>query len=66
MLLLAGLFLFLAQSDNLTRAEAAKPPTSGRDIFRYDTFGDEQLWTDVLGMQKVVAQLTPAQRCRSD
>ena len=27
----------------------------GRDIFRFDTFGDEQLWTDVLRMHEVVA-----------
>lgn len=32
----------------------------GREIFRFDTFGDEQLWTDVLLMHQVVQQLTPA------
>jgi hypothetical protein len=32
----------------------------GRRIFRYDTFGDEQLWTDVLRMHEVVATLPPA------
>ena len=34
------------------------PPefTSGKDIFRYDTFGDEQVWTDVLGMHEVISQ----------
>lgn len=26
----------------------------GKDIFRYDTFGDETFWTDVLQMNKVV------------
>ena len=36
-----------------TRVDAA-PPT-GREIFRFDTFGDEQLWTDVLGMHQVIA-----------
>ena len=29
-------------------------------IFRYDTFGDEQLWTDVLRMHEVIATVDPA------
>jgi hypothetical protein len=33
---------------------------AGRRIFRYDTFGDEQLWTDVLRMHEVVATIPPA------
>jgi hypothetical protein len=33
---------------------------AGRWIFRYDTFGDEQLWTGVLRMHEVVATLPPA------
>jgi mono/diheme cytochrome c family protein len=32
----------------------------GQEIFRYDTFGDEQLWTDVLRMHEVVATVPPA------
>ena len=32
----------------------------GQAIFRYDTFGDEQLWTDVLRMHEVVATVSPA------
>jgi hypothetical protein len=32
----------------------------GRHIFRYDTFGDEQLWTDVLRMHEVIATVPPA------
>jgi hypothetical protein len=31
----------------------------GRQIFRFDTFGDEQLWTDFLRMHEVVATLDP-------
>jgi mono/diheme cytochrome c family protein len=31
----------------------------GRWIFRFDTFGDEQLWTDVLRMHEVVQKLDP-------
>jgi cytochrome c5 len=30
-------------------------PASGRDIFRFDTFGDEQKWTDTLRMHEVIA-----------
>src|SRR5687767_12461577 len=32
----------------------------GRSIFRFDTFGDEQLWTDTLQMQHVIKNVTPA------
>jgi hypothetical protein len=32
----------------------------GRNIFRYDTFGDEQLWTNVLRMHEVIATVDPA------
>ena len=31
----------------------------GREAFRFDTFGDEQLWTDTLRMQEAVATLSP-------
>jgi len=33
---------------------------NGQQIFRFDTFGDEQLWTDVLRMHEVVATVDPA------
>ena len=32
----------------------------GQTIFRYDTFGDEQLWTDVLRMHEVIETVSPA------
>ena len=32
---------------------------NGQAIFRYDTFGDEQLWTDVLRMHEVIATVPP-------
>ena len=32
----------------------------GQAIFRYDTFGDEQLWTDVLRMHEVIPTIDPA------
>src|SRR5215813_5707543 len=31
----------------------------GKSIFRFDTFGDEQLWTDTLQMQKVISTISP-------
>jgi mono/diheme cytochrome c family protein len=32
----------------------------GQQIFRYDTFGDEQLWTNVLRMHDVIQHVDPA------
>ena len=49
----AGLFLLTAIST------AALGPPPGKQIFRFDTFGDEQLWTDTLQMQKAVSTLSP-------
>jgi hypothetical protein len=34
--------------------------TRRQAIFRFDTFGDEQLWTDVLRMHEAVAKVDPA------
>jgi hypothetical protein len=34
-------------------------PLDGQAIFRFDTFGDEQLWTDVLRMHEVIATVPP-------
>jgi hypothetical protein len=33
---------------------------NGQEIFRYDTFGDEQLWTNVLRMHEVIPAVDPA------
>jgi mono/diheme cytochrome c family protein len=49
----------------LAGAMAAQPDASGksadgRKIFRFDTFGDEQLWTDVLHMPQAIASVSPA------
>jgi mono/diheme cytochrome c family protein len=35
-------------------------PTGGQQVFRFDTFGDEQLWTDTLQMHQAIAQVSPA------
>ncbi len=34
--------------------------SDGKSIFRFDTFGDEQLWTDTLQMQHVIKNVSPA------
>jgi hypothetical protein len=47
----------------LLQAGAAHPRAEepdGQQIFRFDTFGDEQLWTNVLRMHEVVATVDPA------
>ncbi|RPJ67731.1 MAG: hypothetical protein EHM24_20685, partial [Acidobacteria bacterium] len=33
---------------------------TGQEIFRFETFGDEQLWTDVLRMHEALATVAPA------
>ena len=53
------------QQSTPVRTELFKPnhldgARDGRAIFRYDTFGDEQLWTDVLRMHEVIATVPPA------
>ncbi len=35
------------------------PQKQGQDIFRFDTFGDEQLWTDVLQMPQAISKISP-------
>jgi hypothetical protein len=45
----------------LTLGVAARQSSdTGQRIFRYDTFGDEQLWTGVLRMHEVIATVSPA------
>jgi mono/diheme cytochrome c family protein len=41
-------------------ADHRRPPSQdGQAIFRFDTFGDEQLWTGVLRMHEAIAQVDP-------
>jgi len=35
---------------------SAQPQPDGKSIFRFDTFGSEQLWTDVLQMNRVIRE----------
>ena len=37
----------------------AQAAEDGRSIFRFDTFGDEQLWTDVLQIHQALQDVTP-------
>src|SRR5215813_8160650 len=39
--------------------QSQTPTTDGKSIFRFDTFGDEQLWTDTLQMQQVIKNVSP-------
>jgi hypothetical protein len=55
-----------AASDDPPSAVAASDHATalvrlGRAIFRFDTFGDEQLWTGVLRMHEPIATLSPQQ-----
>ena len=50
-----ALLLFLSPSGS---AQGAKLNT-GQEIFRYDTFGDEQLWTDALGLHEAIQSVSP-------
>src|SRR5215467_16358569 len=50
-----SLAILTAASSN---AQSQASP-DGKSIFRFDTFGDEQLWTDTLQMQHALASVTP-------
>jgi len=39
--------------------ERGQRERDGREIFRFDTFGDDQLWTDVLRMHEVIPTVDP-------
>src|SRR5215204_4603953 len=44
----------------LTSAVAhAQSSSDGQSIFRFDTFGDEQLWTDTLRLQEALKTVSP-------
>jgi hypothetical protein len=44
-----------ATAQQLAGQSRADNERSGQAIFRCDTFGDQQLWTDVLRMHEVIA-----------
>jgi hypothetical protein len=47
-------------AENNQRDDGEQRHRDGQAIFRYDTFGDEQLWTNVLRMHDVIATVPPA------
>lgn len=54
--LLAGIIVVfsLTVADCSVAAQGKGGPKDGQAIFRFDTFGDEQLWTDKLRMHEVI------------
>src|SRR5881628_1580173 len=48
------------QQPNPSTSERDAHRREGQNIFRFDTFGDEQLWTDVLRMHEVIPTVDPA------
>src|SRR5215216_6325976 len=46
---------------NRPSAALSATELQGQQIFRYDTFGDEQKWTDQLRLHEIVDKMTPAQ-----
>jgi mono/diheme cytochrome c family protein len=47
------------QNAAASKREFGAPHRDGQAIFRFDTFGDEQLWTDVLRMHEVIPGVDP-------
>ena len=47
------------QRGTASRLKGNQGHRDGQAIFRFDTFGDEQLWTDVLRMHEVIATVPP-------
>ena len=47
-------------AENNQRDDGERRHRDGQAIFRYDTFGDEQLWTNVLRMHEVIATVPPS------
>lgn len=48
------------QSATAPNSERPARDKNGQAIFRFDTFGDEQLWTNVLRMHEVIPTIDPA------
>jgi hypothetical protein len=52
--------VFIAVLVGVLVTRPAAEQLDGQQVFRFDTFGDDQLWTNVLRMHDVVAALDPA------
>lgn len=58
---LAAAIYAIAFAVAITAQPAARPKVAdGQRIFRFDTFGDEQLWTKVLQMHRAIATVSPS------
>lgn len=47
------------QTTRTSERDGRSSPPDGQAIFRFDTFGDEQLWTNVLRMHEVLPAVSP-------
>ena len=54
--LIVGVMSFLWNAEPATGAQ----PADGQTIFRFDTFGDEQLWTKALRLHEAIERVSPA------
>ena len=55
----ATLIYLIATAFALAETQDQSSRREGQAIFRYDTFEDEQLWTDVLRMHEVIPSIDP-------
>ena len=55
-----SLVFILAMSYVMSGSASTGRAAHGESIFRFDTFGDEQFWTDVLRMHEVLPTVDPA------
>jgi len=55
-----GVVFVVAVCVRLSTIPSAAERADGQQIFRFDTFGDEQLWTNVLRMHEVIGTVDPA------
>jgi len=53
-------FVLALTFSSVSAREETHRRLDGREIFRFDTFGDEQLWTDVLRLHDAVQMVSPA------
>ena len=53
-------FMTVSTHAAMAMARAQATLGDGKNIFRFDTFGDEQSWTDTLGMHNVIETVSPA------
>ena len=58
-LVLACVLAGIVPASQVTTQANGSDASQGRAIFRFDTFGDEQLWTTVLRMHEVIATVPP-------